>query len=285
MDALNEGLRKSEWLSKFTDKDIYFVDFEHDKTSDLVKLEEIEMEPIISKYFGYTYYYGYEFSNDVPKNIRRELTKAIRFYSPNIFMAEDTISMLIDRAIKRLNQHIKLSSFNCIIFPKSKSPINTNIIKRITRLNRVSLHTFELVKELPKNIYFDWDRFKNDVLDDTVNVGGRIRPRYTEKQKKEKIESIKNILHSIKSSEYFSIADSVRDTKLRLYFDSFLKFKDSDTERLYKTLSRPEKNILVLDDVATSGSTLADIIKTIRSVKDDDNIVVFTLLGKRELNF
>lgn len=285
MDRLNEGLRKSEWMSKFIDKDVYFVDYEHDEKTDLIKLEEIGMEPIHSRYFDYTYYYGYEFSDDVPKNIRRELTKAIRFYSPSIFMAEDTIGMLIDKAIKRLNQHIKLSSFSCIIFPKSKSPLNTNILKRLTRLNRVSLHTFELVKELPENISFDWERFESEILDDVVMVGGKPRTRYTEKQKKEKIESVNKILQSIKSSEYFSIADSVRDTKLRVYFDSFLKFKNSDAERLYKTLSRPEKNILILDDVATTGATLMDIIKTIRSVKDDNNLVVFTLLGKRELKF
>lgn len=61
-----------------------------------------------------------------------------------------------------------------------------------------------------------------------------------------------------------------------LYIDDILVKPD---------LCRVSKNILVVDDPHISGSTLADIIKTIRSVKDDDNIVVFTLLGKRELNF
>lgn len=45
------------------------------------------------------------------------------------------------------------------------------------------------------------------------------------------------------------------------------------------------KNILVNDDPYISGSVLTNIVKTIRSVKDDNNLVVFTLLGKRELKF
>lgn len=39
-------------------------------------------------------------------------------------------------------------------------------------------------------------------------------------------------------------------------------------------------NVLIVDDIATSGTTISHLLKTIRSLNDKNNITVFSLLGK-----
>ena len=44
-------------------------------------------------------------------------------------------------------------------------------------------------------------------------------------------------------------------------------------EKLYATIR--EQNVLVIDDVTTSGSTLNEILRSLRIVNDDNNITIF----------
>ena len=44
-----------------------------------------------------------------------------------------------------------------------------------------------------------------------------------------------------------------------------------------------QKNVLVIDDVTTSGSTLNEILRSLRIVNDDNNITIFSLIGRNDL--
>ena len=44
-----------------------------------------------------------------------------------------------------------------------------------------------------------------------------------------------------------------------------------------------QHNVLVIDDVTTSGSTLNEILRSLRIVNDDNNITIFSLIGRKDL--
>ena len=44
-----------------------------------------------------------------------------------------------------------------------------------------------------------------------------------------------------------------------------------------------EQNILVIDDVTTSGSTLNEILRTLRILNEDNEITIFSLIGRKDL--
>ena len=44
-----------------------------------------------------------------------------------------------------------------------------------------------------------------------------------------------------------------------------------------------QRNVLVIDDVTTSGSTLNEILRSLRIVNDDNNITIFSLIGRKDL--
>ena len=44
-----------------------------------------------------------------------------------------------------------------------------------------------------------------------------------------------------------------------------------------------KQNVLLIDDVTTSGSTLNEILRSLRIVNDDNNITIFSLIGRKDL--
>ncbi|MGM9697805.1 MAG: hypothetical protein ACI3Y0_04090 [Prevotella sp.] len=44
-----------------------------------------------------------------------------------------------------------------------------------------------------------------------------------------------------------------------------------------------QQNILIVDDVTTSGSTLNEILRTLRILNEDNNITIFSIIGRQDL--
>ena len=44
-----------------------------------------------------------------------------------------------------------------------------------------------------------------------------------------------------------------------------------------------QQNVLVIDDVTTSGSTLNEILRTLRILNEDNEITIFSLIGRNDL--
>lgn len=43
------------------------------------------------------------------------------------------------------------------------------------------------------------------------------------------------------------------------------------------------RNILIIDDIATSGSTLNEVLQALRMLNKDNNITIFSLLGRKAI--
>ena len=60
-----------------------------------------------------------------------------------------------------------------------------------------------------------------------------------------------------------------------------LHFKDESDERLCKAIQG--QNVLVIDDITTSGSTLNEILRALRVLNPDNAITIFSLIGRKDL--
>lgn len=56
-----------------------------------------------------------------------------------------------------------------------------------------------------------------------------------------------------------------------------VKFKE------VKDMKECKSNILVVDDITTSGSTLNEILRALRILNEDNNITLFSLIGRKDL--
>lgn len=254
-------------------KQLFQFDFKRDGTSDLITLTGSGYQV---EAFGKCFYYGYEFEPDVDSRMRTDFIQYVKF-SKSI-QEDENLSYFIQKAINDLNSKIDLYDYDLVIYPQSSSQVNQYMLRYIYRFAQPTLRKMQLIKDLPANISFDIDAYKENYLDDVLENG---RPRYTEAQKKEALDFIGNMMDLIHGKDYFTIAKDVKKSKMRPYMMNFLKFATEEDKQLCSTIKN--QNILVIDDITTSGSTLNEILRTLRILNEDNSITIFSLLGRKNL--
>ena len=255
------------------EKQMFVFDFEHDGEEDIVKLtgESYQVEA-----FGKCFYYGYEFSDQVDSNVRSAFIKYVKFTED--LQNNPDLTQFIKKAVDNLDRKINLYDYNLVVMPESSSKVNQYMLRYIYRFAQPMLREMELVKSLPSSISFDMDAFEKQYFNDVLENG---RPRYTEAQKEEVRQSIANMLDLIHRKDYFSIAKDVKKSRWRPYITNFLKFATLADEELCKKIR--QQNVLVIDDVTTSGSTLNEILRALRILNEDNEITIFSLIGRKDL--
>lgn len=261
---LSEGVRYDASTGTFS------FDFERDDKTDIINLTKVGYK--ISA-FGHCFYYAYEFSDDVNSEDRTAFIHSIKF--PDGKISESDKKKFITNAVNCLDKEISLPSYDLLVYPQSISELNRDMVGYLNRIAQPSIASMEMVKTLPSKIEFDYDRFDYEVLQAKMENG---RPRYTQAQKEQVLKNIESMMNSIHSLDYFSIARDVKKTKYRQFIKNYYKFKNENDKKLYESIMN--SNVLIIDDIATSGTTISHLLKCLRSVNDKNNIVVFSLIGK-----
>jgi len=261
------GITYDSILQKFV------FDFEHDGNDDIISLTGSGYQV---EAFGKCFYYGYEFSDQIDGATRSAFIKHVKFSEP--LQDNPDLTSFIKKAIDNLSHQINLYDYNLVVMPESSSRVNQYMLRYIYRFAQPTLRKMELVKNLPANISFDMDAYEEQYLNDVLENG---RPRYTKEQKEEAKQSINQMLELIHKKDYFTIAKDVKKSRFRPYMMQFLKFNSKADEELCATIRK--QNILIIDDIATSGSTLGEILRTLRILNEDNNITIFSLIGRKDL--
>ncbi len=251
----------------------FVFDFEHDGGKDIVSLTGTGYQV---EAFGKCFYYGYEFAEQVDSSVRSAFIKHVKF-SESIQDNPD-LAMFIKKAVDNLSHKTNLYDYNLVVMPESSSHVNEYMLRYIYRFAQPTLRKMELVKNLPANISFDMDAYEQQYLNDVLENG---RPRYTAAQKEEVKQSINQMLDLIHKKDYFTIAKDVKKSRFRPYMMQFLKFASPADEQLCAT--NRQQNVLVIDDVTTSGSTINEILRTLRILNEDNYITIFSLLDRKDL--
>ena len=251
----------------------FVFDFEHDGKDDIVRLtgNGYQVEA-----FGKCFYYGYEFGDEVDGNVRSAFIHRVKFSER--LQEDPDLTKFIKKAVDDLNNRINLYDYDLVVMPESTSRINQYMLRYIYRFAQPTLRKMELVKNLPANISFDMDAFQEQYLDDVLENG---RPRYTEAQKEEVRQQIGHMLDLIHQKDYFTIARDVKKSRFRPYMTEFLRFATKADEELCQAIR--QQNVLVIDDVTTSGSTLGEVLRTLRILNEDNSITIFSLIGRSDL--
>lgn len=256
-----------------SEKQCFLFDFEHDGCKDIITLTgngyQIEA-------FGQCFYYGYEFADDINSALRSSFINYMKF--PPSLQDNPNLTQFIQKAINLLNRKINLYDYDMVVMPESSSPLNQYMLRYIYRFAQPMLRYVELVKSLPERIQFDMDAYERQYLENLLENG---RPRYTEPQKIAAKESILQMMTLIHQKDYFTIAKDVKKSKMRPYIVGFLLFANEADRELCSVIRK--QNILIVDDVTTSGSTLNEVLRALRVINEDNHITIFSLLGRKDL--
>ncbi len=241
----------------------YTFDYNYDYPEDIL---DIVPPKLYGAYIpGATFWFGYKFKDHVSSKVRTNFIHFIKgIGDPKITQSE--LNQFISLPLEELNKEISTFDIDCVVYPVSG---RSNIVKSIMtqtakHLSRYSSKcSFELVKSAPTDIEFDWDLFEYDNQD---NPGYDLMVKHVNNY----------IMPKIHDLDYFSLARDIKP-RYRSYIRNFLSFDDRDLKKLQSLHS---ENILVIDDIATSGSTVNEIVRILRSIDNKSNIYVFTLIGR-----
>lgn len=242
----------------------FYIDYTYNAPSDLIHI--VEPQLYTSVHNNDIYYFGYVFNDDSSSKDRTEFIYSIKQIGDHP-LSDNQLEQFIKRPLKYLNQHVNIYDIDCIIYPRSnRSPL---VSKMLRCINDMTSHntagcSFELVKQAPTNIGFDFDSFERDHCDDQ---GYSDMLKYVNN----------TLIPKLHNLDYFSIAQNVK-SKYRPYITGFPDFESP--EDVQKFAKMQGSNILVVDDINTTGSTLHEILRILGEVNNSANIYVYTLIGK-----
>lgn len=255
----NEGIELSKSSNTYT------FDFKNDSENSIVKLVLSNISKI-EKYDVDTYF-GYTFEKDINKSLKLDFINSIKYFGTKV--SESDVDKFIGNAIRLLNKKVNLSLFKTIVYPQSSSKLNIKTIERIMDMSLGgNFITFELIKELPKNIEFDYERYI-----EFLRIKG-VKEQDIEKS----CTAVKNMMDSIHKLEYFKIGKNTK-AKYRGFLKNFYKFKSDEDRKAYEKLQN--ENVIIIDDISTTHSTMRYVLNALRTINNSNNLVVFCLISNQ----
>lgn len=248
---LNEGISYKNCLDSFE------FDFKHDNKTDIIKLTK---SISVYKDLGPCTYFGYEFEQDIDRDVKKKIIDYLKYSD------DKDIKQLVVRAVNSLYEVVDLSKFKTIIYPESSSKLNNLIINTIHDVCPVSFNSCKLIKELPKNIEFEYETYKNFLKNNGVPL----------KDIETSCKNVEKMIDNIHDLEYFKIGQNTK-VKYRGYLKNFFKFPNQEQMNAYKNLQN--SHVLVIDDISTTHATIKYLLQTLRAVNYKCEIAVFCLIG------
>lgn len=215
---------------------------------------------------NHIYWFGYQFKETASSKQRSDFIHYIKGLGETR-ISDHELTQFIELPLGVLDEKFNMYAIDCVVYPISnRSKLVNKIVSVVGSYTSrdKEIASYELVKNTPTEIEFDWKNFELDY--------GHDKNQYN--QMKRYVEDV--LLPAIRSLDYFSLAANVKP-RYRKYIKNYLGFISQ--EQLESYARTQGSNILVIDDINTSGSTLDEILRILNAVNHNSNIFVFTLIG------
>ncbi len=244
--------------------DLFFIDYRYNAPEDIIDIVEPQLYVDIHNNKCYTF--GYRFNDNASSKQRTQFIQSLKQIG-NTPLNDSQLEQFIERPLTYIEDLVNLYKIECLVYPRSqRSPLVSKMIKCINNMTSHNMEgaTFELVKSAPVDIEFDFKSFERDFGD---SQGYKQMLKY--------IDS--TLMPKIATLDYFSLAHNVK-SKYRPYIKGFFKF---DNEEDFEKFSKLQgSNILIIDDINTTGSTLNEILRKLGEINNNCNFYIYTLIGK-----
>lgn len=265
-NSINGGIRKNDDGSYYFCKtldlstDLLYLNTD---TSGLKKTKDLE------------YFYAYEFNKDATSEDIADFRHALknRLNDVSTFDEED-IYYFVEKGLYRLDRYRPLSSFNVVVMSESSKQFSLLTLTDSILEENVDgeITTIKMIKNLCKDVIFDRDKARNALLSTDKYRG-----------KERKVERALDKIESI----FRPLQGTTKAFKMKLYvpvvarvgFTNIFSFQNKEQEELYRSLETGS-NVLLVDDLITSGSTVREIKATLDAINPNINMTIFILINQ-----
>lgn len=268
----NEGVR-------LDDSGHYIFDYEKDFESDIIKLTSgtggqgtLNNEP---------FYYAYELNDNVKPNIQKAFRDALKhkMTDKHVFFSEQAFDF-VECGIGRMYSMRSMDDFSLVISTAThygEKTLAGLMCVYIWDTVKSTVETYdkfhlELFKKHCQEVTFDEERARKALMQ-TTRYGKDIR------KVDDAIEHIKGLFEQAKIKNDLFTMKAYKPVIGRAGFIDFLKFKDDADQNVYRNL-RAGKEVLICDDFLTSGATIEEIKRFLRTINPDVKLSVFVLVNQ-----
>jgi pyrimidine operon attenuation protein/uracil phosphoribosyltransferase len=252
---LKEGIS----YDKLTDE--FLFNWEADSSTDIINLVDIRNKT--SKKIGVEYYVAFVAlpKNGIYSTEYKEQMTNFRDKLKKLELNRKNVDRMVDRSIEGLiNVYGKqLENIGVIVTPKSGSPLNRLIAKRVHELiPNARLLNDVIVKNKIDNIIINTEKIKGtpEQKSNTVNLVLKMLDKFRKNGTEFKMAKI--------HPRYRNLIGNFITMSMDIGADSLLDIKT--------------KNILFVDDYLTKGFTTKESINLLNSIKDSGEIINFMLI-------
>lgn len=208
--------------------------------------------------------YGYEFKQGTTKSdmkVFRDFIKA------NALVSED-VQQFVEYGILHLDYMFNLDNLGYAVHPQSRT--GHDIIELmgnwIMEYSDATMSDFELIKEAYKNVTFDAEKAKTALR----------RRNMPEREIERVISEVVYRFDALKQTDKLFEIKMFLPREIRSGFLNYLKFADEDEKIAYEALQGVD--VLVYDDLVTSGATLKEINRYLNAINPKNKLHSFVLL-------
>lgn len=220
-------------------------------------------------------FYAYQFNQQSDWNDRKKVREYLKdMINTEDFIIDDNFDNFVECAVTTFDSLYHLNKYSVLISTKSVSHDTYTGLDRIGNWlveygDRSSFeYTFKLVKQM-----YDKVQFNSDMVRQMMRESNN----YDERKVERDIRFLETQFERLKKTGKLFEMKRIVPTYLRVGFSNFLKFNDETNDReIYESLQGV--NVLIYDDFHTTGNTLNEIARYLKSINLNNQIMAFVLV-------
>lgn len=222
---------------------------------------------------GVRYCYGYTYLPKVSSYDKKKFRDYIKYLGigEDYINTEedDEVEEFVVRSLGMFDRKYDVRHFGATIHivPTSKSSIVGTMARYIAEWSDGAQMSFELVKRMYSDVEFDNQKAFEKLMESE---------RYSEDEANDLVDDAVRTFEKLKKSGKLFEMKKFVPRELRDGFSNYLRFKSARDRWAYQNLQGVD--VLIYDDFMTSGATVKEIVRYLRSIHDENTLTVFVLI-------
>ena len=217
---------------------------------------------------GVKYIYAYTYHDNADRKQIGLFRNYIKGKYSDLFSTDGDVRDFVENGVLKLDDYVSFKDFGAIVnIQSTKQPSLVGIIRDYLEyyINHIEFD-FTLVKQTYENVSFNADKAADALR----------KARYSESRVKETIEKVLKDFEALKNTGKLFEMKKFLPIPIRAGFTDYLVFQSDEEKKTYESLQGV--NVLIYDDLITSGSTVKEVIRYLRAINDKNTLTVFVLV-------
>lgn len=270
LDSAIKNINKPEYPIfagiTITDDDKITFDWDKDSPRDILKLATSTSGKFIQD--NITYFYAYTWSGTASSYQINRVRRYLKDLGETNDLYGQDVEDFVELGVLKFDEFKSLRSFSVLVgIEPSKFPSLVDVMNGyLMEYSQSPIVDIRLVKNTYDHVEFDSSKAYKALLQSGL----------TQHRAEREIQFTMRKFQELKASGALFEMKRFLPRAIREGFYNFLKFKTEEEKHLYMKLQGVD--VLIYDDFLTSGSTVKEVVRYLKSIHNENQLTVFVLV-------